>query len=54
MTLEEFAELVEKMRDLQKKYFRDRDADTLLAAKAKEAEVDRVIKRITGGQQVLF
>lgn len=51
-----FLEVVTQMRDLQKKYFRERDKVTLDLSKAKEREVDQLIKAFNflDGQTRLF
>ncbi len=43
MTTGDFANLVEKMREAQKKYFRTRNKDSLDASKALEAKVDKIL-----------
>lgn len=43
MTTGEFADLVEKMRDAQKKYFRTRDKETLSVSKSLESQVDKIL-----------
>jgi len=42
--MNEFAELVAKMRAAQRRYFSQRDRDTLIESKRLEAEVDRFLK----------
>ena len=42
MTTGDFANLVEEMREAQKKYFRTRNKDSLDASKALEAKVDKI------------
>lgn len=51
-----FLKMVKEMRDLQKKYFKERDRVTLDLSKAKEKEVDQLIKAFTflDGQTKLF
>lgn len=41
--LNDFEMLVKRMRDMQKAYFRTRDANTLRESKNLEREVDRVL-----------
>ncbi len=43
----EFFQAVAKMRELQKAYFASRDGNTLTQCKQAEAEVDRIIKKMT-------
>lgn len=43
MTTGDFANLVEEMREAQKKYFRTRNKDSLDASKALEAKVDKIL-----------
>ena len=44
MTVGEFAELVEKMREAQKEYFRKRTSETLQISKQLEKQVDEQLK----------
>ena len=44
MTVGEFAELVEKMREAQKEYFRKRTSETLRISKLYEKQVDEQLK----------
>lgn len=44
MTVGEFAELVEKMREAQKKYFRMRTSEALQISKQYEKQVDEQLK----------
>lgn len=46
MTAREFFYLVASMRDAQNKYFKSRDRETFLAARALENDVDREIRRV--------
>lgn len=46
MTAKEFFYLVAQMRETQKRYFKDRDKGTFLAARALENDVDREIRRV--------
>lgn len=46
MKLTEFAEIVERMRSLQKQYFKTRDANTLQESKKAEKEVDAILEKI--------
>ena len=46
MDAKSFFDLVEKMRDAQKLYFRTRDKDVLSAAKNYEKQIDAEIKRV--------
>ena len=48
MELKEFVELVKKMREMQKEYFRTRSLNVLNQSKALERQVDNAIKTITG------
>lgn len=43
MTLQELAELVGKMRDAQRGFFRTRDPDVLAESKRLEREVDKAL-----------
>ena len=43
MKLTEFAEIVERMRSLQKQYFKTRDANVLRESKTAEREVDKAL-----------
>lgn len=43
-SIQEFVEKVEKMRQLQRAYFKSRDKDILIACKEKEREVDEFIR----------
>lgn len=55
--LNDFERLVKRMRDMQKQYFRTRDANTLRESKNLEREVDRVLaekEREDDGQMELF
>lgn len=45
--MEQFMELVKKMRSAQKEYFRTRSKDVLLQSKQLEKEVDMMIKEIS-------
>jgi hypothetical protein len=47
MTDKEFIERVIRMRELQRKYFKDRDYEDLRACRKIEAEVDAAIKQMT-------
>ena len=47
MELKEFVELVKKMREMQKEYFRTRSMNVLNQSKALERQVDNAIKTIT-------
>jgi len=48
MTVEELAELVRQMREVQKRFFRgDKSADTVGRAKALERQVDAAVREIT-------
>lgn len=42
--LNDFEKLVKRMRDMQKQYFRTRDANTLRESKSLEREVDRMLE----------
>lgn len=42
--LNDFERLVKRMRDMQKQYFRTRDANTLRESKSLEREVDKVLE----------
>lgn len=42
--LNDFERLVKRMREMQKQYFRTRDANTLRESKNLEREVDRVLE----------
>ena len=44
MTVGEFAELVEKMREAQKEYFKKRTSETLKISKQYEKQVDEQLK----------
>lgn len=44
MTVGEFAELVEKMREAQKEYFKKRTSETLQISKRYEKQVDEQLK----------
>ena len=44
MTVGEFAELVEKMREAQKEYFRKRTSEMLQISKRYEKQVDEQLK----------
>jgi hypothetical protein len=44
MTVGEFAELVEKMREAQKEYFKKRTRETLRISKQYEKQVDEQLK----------
>ena len=44
MTVGEFAELVEKMREAQKEYFKKRTIETLQISKQYEKQVDEQLK----------
>lgn len=44
MTVGEFAELVEKMREAQKEYFRTRTSEALRISKQYEKQVDEQLK----------
>ena len=44
MTVGEFAELVEKMREAQKEYFKKRTSETLRISKQFEKQVDEHLK----------
>jgi hypothetical protein len=46
--MNDFIELVAKMRELQKEYFRHRDPNILQASKKSELEVDAFIKMNSG------
>lgn len=46
MTTLKFFELVSKMRDKQKEYFRTRDKNALVASKRLERQVDDEIARV--------
>lgn len=46
MTLSQFADLVEAMRNAQKAYFSNRTSENLVKAKTAEQEVDKIIKTI--------
>lgn len=48
MTPKEFMALVEKMRNLQKSYFKTRDKIVLVECKRVESQVDEAIKEIVG------
>lgn len=54
MTTRELAELVKRMREAQKDYFRHRQPHTLARSKDLELEVDKAVERICGDQQDLF
>lgn len=45
--MKELIEKVAKMRELQKRYFKDRDSYTLQACKKAEREVDAIIAQHT-------
>ena len=46
MTVRELAELVKKMRDAQRSYFRSRDTGTLDLAKGLERMVDDAVAQV--------
>lgn len=54
ITLEYFADLVEKMRHQQRRYFATRDKQVLSESKALERRVDLIIARMKDRQQSLF
>lgn len=54
ITLEYFADLVEKMRHQQRRYFATRDKQVLSESKALERKVDLIIARMKDRQQSLF
>lgn len=55
MTTRELAELVKKMRDAQRDYFRTRDRHDLRDAQGLERQVDKEVQAvITGQDQSLF
>lgn len=54
ITLEYFADLVEKMRHQQRRYFATRDKQLLSESKALERKVDLIITRMKDRQQSLF
>lgn len=48
MTHEDFVELVKKMREEQKRYFKLRDSAALTRSKIAEREVDQAIRVLQG------
>jgi|TARA_Y100000296_G_scaffold33048_1_gene38269 hypothetical protein len=54
MKLEEFAALVNKMRQAQKEYFRTRSLSAIDSAKKLEREVDKALAHINDKQGDLF
>ena len=54
ITLEYFADLVEKMRHQQRRYFATRDKQVLIESKALEMRVDLIIARMKDKQLSLF
>lgn len=54
ISLEYFADLVEKMRHQQRRYFATRDKQVLSESKALERRVDLIIARMKDRQQSLF
>ena len=46
MKLTEFADIVSKMRSLQKDYFRTKDANVLKESKKAEKEVDTILEKL--------
>lgn len=54
ISLEYFAELVERMRHQQRRYFATRDKQVLSESKALERRVDLIIARMKDRQQSLF
>lgn len=51
--MEQFIDLVRKMRDAQKDYFRTRDANSLAEAKTYERKVDKMLNSLSD-QKGLF
>jgi hypothetical protein len=49
MVSDDFVQLVKRMRELQAKYFKDRDPTTLRECKDLERRVDAAVKEITRG-----
>lgn len=49
-----FVKLVERMRRLQKEYFKGRSHDTLMQSKQAEQDVDNAIAEINDKQRKLF
>lgn len=54
ISLEYFADLVEKMRHQQRRYFATRDKQVLSESKELERRVDLIIARMKDRQQSLF
>ena len=54
MIMEEFAALVQEMRNAQREYFRTRSPTALEAAKRLEKRVDQALKEIADRQPLLF
>lgn len=54
ISLEYFADLVEKMRHQQRRYFATRDKQVLIESKALEMRVDLIIARLKDRQLSLF
>ena len=52
--IKKFVELVRKMRDAQKRYFKTRDKTVLSESKALERDVDSWIQERMNGQTKLF
>jgi len=54
MSLEEFAELVQRMRNAQREYFRTKSLPALRRAKTEERKVDRALQELASLQKTLF
>jgi len=54
MTVEDLAELVQRMRTAQREYFRTKSSEALRAAKRLEAQVDRALRDVHSRQPSLF
>lgn len=54
MTVQELAELVEKMRNAQREFFRTRSASALQVSKRLEKQVDNACQAILTPQRTLF
>lgn len=52
--LEQLCELVQKMRNAQREYFRTRSINALDSARSLEKQVDDLLGRLANGQQRLF
>lgn len=54
MTLDEFAALVQKMRNSQREYFRTKSGTALEESKRLEREVDKALQKLKDKQREMF